>query len=304
MKLKKAIESFLVEQKARGNTVKTIKDYTQNLSYFLNFVGEIDVSSLDKSKILDYIVYLREKPKNLGHKNKKVKEDVFVSSVTVQSYVRHLKAFLAWLYENEFIEINLASKVKLPKAKKELKKILSDDEISRIFNACKYTTYVLRNKLIISLMLYSGLRASEVVLIEKNNYDSKNKLLTVFGKGQKERIVPIGKVTAEYLDSYLAEENKYNYFRWQKYLFVDWKGKRVTYNALRLMIERIAQRSKVKRLHAHLLRHTFATRYLIKTKGDITSLKAILGHTSLKIVENYLHLATSYSIGQYREFCE
>lgn len=70
------------------------------------------------------------------------------------------------------------------------------------------------------------------------------------------------------------------------------------------MVERIAKRSKVKRLHPHLLRHTFATRYLIKTKGDITSLKAILGHTSLKIVENYLHLATSYSIGQYREFCE
>ncbi len=304
MKLNKAIESFLVEQKARGNTVKTIKDYTQILFYFFNFVGEIDVSSLDKSKILDYIVYLREKPKNLGHKNKKIKEDVFVSSVTVQSYVRHLKVFLAWLYENEFIEIDLAPKVKLPKAKKELKKILSDDEINRIFNACKYTTYALRNKLIISLMLYSGLRASEVVFIEKNNYDSKNKLLTVFGKGQKERIVPIGKVTAEYLNLYLAEENKYNYFRRQKYLFIDSEGKRITYNALRLMVERIAKRSKVKRLHPHLLRHTFATRYLIKTKGDITSLKAILGHTSLKIVENYLHLATSYSIGQYREFCE
>ena len=304
MKLNKAIESFLMEQKARGNTLKTIKDYEQNLFYFFDFVGNIDIVLLDKSKILDYIVYLREKPKNLGHKYKKVKEDVFVSSVTVQSYVRHLKAFLSWLFENEFIEVDLAGKVKLPKAKKELIKILSDDEINRIFNACKYSVYALRNKLIISLMLYSGLRASEVVFIEKSNYDSKNKLLTVFGKGQKERIVPIGKITAEYLDLYIAEENRYNYFRVQKYLFCDWKGKRMTYNALRLMMVRISKRSDVKRLHPHLLRHTFATRYLIKTKGDITSLKAILGHTSLKIVENYLHLATSYSIGQYREFCE
>ena len=70
------------------------------------------------------------------------------------------------------------------------------------------------------------------------------------------------------------------------------------------MISRLAKRSKINRLHAHLLRHTFATRYLIKTKGDITSLKAILGHTSLKVVENYLHLAMSYSIGQYKEFCD
>jgi len=85
---------------------------------------------------------------------------------------------------------------------------------------------------------------------------------------------------------------------------VNLEGERITYNAIRLMINRVSKRSKVKRLHPHLLRHTFATKYLIKTKGDITSLKVILGHTSLKVVENYLHLAMSYSIGQYREFCD
>lgn len=300
MKLNKAIESFLKEQKARGNTLKTIEDYRQNLSYFTDYAGDIEVSELDKQQILNYIVYLREKPKNLGHKNKEVKEDVFISSVTLQTYVRHLKAFLKWLYEEEIINIDLAAKVKLPKAKKELKKILTDEEIKAIFNVC----LSLRDKLIISLMLYSGLRASEVICIEKNNYDSKNKLLTVFGKGQKERIVPVGKVTAEYLDSFLADENKYYYYRKQKYLFINVIGEPMTYNALRLMVSRVAKQSKVKRLHPHLLRHTFATRYLVKTKGDITSLKAILGHTSLKMVENYLHLATEYSIGQYREFCD
>jgi len=304
MKLQQTINLFLQEQKARGNTISTIRDYERNLSYFVDFCGNVDILTIDKSKIIDFIVYLREKPKNLGHKNKKVYDNTFVSSVTIQSYVRHLKVFLTWCYENDFIQIDLSSKVKLPKAKKELKKILSEEEINVIFKACDKSEYSLRDKLIISLMLHSGLRASEVVLLKKSNYNQKNKLLIVFGKGQKERIVPIGKITEQYLVEFIKQQNHNKYFKVQEYLFINADGKRITYNAIRLMIDRVAKRSKIKRLHPHLLRHTFATRYLIKTKGDITSLKVILGHTSLKVVENYLHLAMSYSIAQYREFCD
>jgi len=275
MKLQKVIDSFLQEQKARGNTNSTIRDYERNLSYFVNFCGDIDISTIDKSKIIDYIVYLREKPKNLGHKNKKVYDNTFVSSVTIQSYVRHLKVFLTWCYENDYIDTDLSAKIKLPKAKKELIKILSDEEIESIFKACDRGDYRLRDKLIISLMLHSGLRANEVALLKKANYNSKAKLYIVFGKGQKERIVPIGKTTAQYLDEFIEENNKYYYFRRQEYLFVDSYSRRITYNAIRLMIDRVAKRSKVERLHPHLLRHTFATRYLVKTKGDITSLKVI-----------------------------
>ena len=302
MKLDQAIELFLQEQKARGNTVKTCKDYKQYLTYFLNYCGDIDIVHIDKSKILSYIVYLREKPKNLGHKNKKVYNDVFVSSCTIQTYIRHLRAFFTWCYENEYTEINLSDKFKLPKAKKELKKILTDDEIERIFNACKRTDESLRNSLIISLMLYSGLRANEVVTLRKDSYNQENNTLIVFGKGQKERIVPIGKRTDELYKQYVKEYK--TLLKNNEFLFFNIDKSPITYNAIRLMLDRIAKRSGVKRLHLHLLRHTFATNYLIKTKGDITSLKAILGHTSLKMVENYLHLAMSYSIGQYREFCE
>lgn len=302
MNLNNIIDLFLQEQKARGNTVKTCKDYKQYLTYFLNYCGDIDILEIDKNKILSYIVYLREKPKNLGHKNKKVDKNVFVSSCTIQTYVRHLRAFFTWCYENEYTEINLSDKFKLPKAKKELKKILTDGEISRIFLACKNTDDSLRNILIISLMLYSGLRASEVVNIKKDSYNLDDNTLVVFGKGQKERIVPIGKKTDYYYRKYLKISKLH--FPRSDYLFFNWGKTPITYNTIRLMIDRVAKNSKVYRLHPHLLRHTFATRYLVKTKGDITSLKAILGHTSLKMVETYLHLAMEYSIGQYREFCE
>lgn len=298
MKLSEAIILFLKEQKARGNTEKTIKIYERNLSYFVDFSKDIDVAAITKSTVIDYMVYLREKPKNFGHKYKKINSTEKLSSVTVQSYIRHLKCFIAWLYENEYVEIDLSKKLKLPKAFKGIKRILTDDEISKIFKACEYTNESVRNKLILSLMLHSGLRANEVVKLKWDDFIPKENLLTVTGKGQKERIVPIGNFTLNLLKNYKEELIFYRC----KNLFLTKQLKPITYSTINSMIKRIAKSSGVKRLHAHLLRHTFATRYLVKTKGDIVSLQAIMGHTTVKMCQHYLHLATEYSIGQYREF--
>lgn len=298
MKLTQAIEMFLMEQIARGNTKKTIDVYRRNLSYFVDFYDDIDVAELDKGKIINYMVYLREKPKNLGHKFKKVDKNKNVSSVTVQSYIRHLKCFLSWLFENEYIEVDLSKKVKLPKAVKCIKRILMEDEIKKIFWTCNATKESDRNKLIISLMLHSGLRVNEVVKLNWEDFNSTDNLLTVFGKGQKERIVPVGEFTSNLIKEYWCYIGKQS----SGSMFLTNKRKPITYSTINTMIKRLAKNSGVNRLHSHLLRHTFATRYLMKTKGDLISLQAIMGHTTMKMCQHYLHLATEYTIGQYREF--
>lgn len=297
MKIKIAIDTFLQEQKARGNTVKTYKNYKQNLSYFADFLGDEDVKNITKSTLVDYVVYLQNKVKNESHHYKKINDKERMSSVTVQSYCRHLKTFIGWLYENEYIDINLYAKFRTPKAQKSIINILTEQEIKKIFRACKESPECLRNKLIISLMLYSGLRANEVVTLQKENVFLKKGLVKVFGKGQKERIVPIGDTTMKLIEEYLQ------IYKPKKEFIVNLQREPVTYESINAFIRRLAKRTKIPRLHAHLLRHTFATNYLIKSSGDISSLKTILGHTSLKMVENYLHLATSYSLGQYRKFC-
>lgn len=297
MKLQEAINIFLFEQKARGNTDKTILNYKQNLSYFVEFLGDVNIEILTKNNLLEYVVYLREKTKNISHTHKIANNKDKISSVSIQSYCRHLKVFLSWCYEEEYIEINLSAKFRLPKAQKSIINILTSDEINKIFNSCSCSCYAVRNKLIIALMLYSGLRANEVVTLKTNNIFFDSGLIKVLGKGNKERIVPVGDFTLELL-------KKYNHiYEDKEYFILSDDSSPITYNAINNIIKRIAKRTGIKRLHSHLLRHTFATNYLVKTKGDITSLKTILGHTSLKIVENYLHLAMSYSLEQYREFC-
>lgn len=295
MTVNEAIEVFLKEQKARGNSVKTISSYKANLNRFYEFIGDMDVKNINKKTIMDFIIYLQEKPKNTGHSKKKVDNDIKISSVTVRSYTRDVKAFMNWLYFEELVDVCIFDKMKLPRAFKPVIRILSEYEIEKIIKYCrKCGQYATRNELLILLMLDCGLRATEVCTIELKNIDLKNGILIVKGKGNKERIVPIGHKTFEFMKKHLENCKT-------KFLFEDRYGNPLNYNSLSCIIKRMKLDTGIENLHAHLLRHTFATLYIVNG-GDIKSLQAILGHTSLKMCENYLHLAASYSISQYKKY--
>lgn len=295
MTVNEAIEVFLKEQKARGNSLKTISSYKANLNRFYEFIGDIEVKSINKKTIMDFIIYLQEKPKNTGHSKKKVDNDIKISSVTVRSYTRDVKAFMNWLYFEELVDVCIFDKMKLPRAFKPVIRILSEYEIEKIIQYCRRCgQYATRNELLILLMLDCGLRATEVCTIELKNIDLKNGILIVKGKGNKERIVPIGFKTLEFMKKHLIKCKT-------KFLFEDRYGNPLSYNSLSCIIKRMKVDTGVENLHAHLLRHTFATLYIVNG-GDIKSLQAILGHTSLKMCENYLHLAASYSISQYKKY--
>lgn len=296
MTVSEAINIFLIEQKARGNTLKTINNYSSILGYFLTFTNDIDISLIDKSLLLDYIIYLQNRIKNVEHKYKKIDDTSRMSSITIKTYCRHLKVFLNWLYENDYIDINVSAKFKLPKAQKKLINILSPAEIDIIFNATEKTNESLRNMVIISLMLYSGLRLSEVCNIKTDNVFLDKKLIKVMGKGQKERIVPINDFTFNCINNYLETMQPSEYF------ILNRNKQKVTKDSICCLVRRISVKTGIKRLHPHLFRHTFATRYLI-AGGDVNSLSLILGHTTLKMTEVYVHLATSYSISHYRKYC-
>lgn len=296
MTVNEAIDIFLKEQKARGNTLKTIDNYSSILGYFADFSKNIDVNLINKPLLLDYIIYLQNRIKNIEHKYKKHDDNARMSSITIKSYCRHLKVFLNWLYENDYIDINVAAKFRLPKAQKKLISILTPAEIDTIFKCVRNTNEFPRNTVCIALMLYSGLRLSEVCSLKTENVFLDKKLIKVMGKGQKERIVPINDFTYDAIRSYLS------FIQPSEYFILNRDRKKITKDALSCLIRRISLRTGIKKLHPHLFRHTFATRYLI-SGGDVNSLSLILGHTTLKMTETYVHLATSYSISNYRKYC-
>ena len=125
-----------------------------------------------------------------------------------------------------------------------------------------------------------------------DNLNLKDGCIKVIGKGAKERIVPIGKFVQMELLHYIEKVRPQPYGSDYNKLFLSRGGKPITSNTLKLVFSRMANKSGIKRLHAHLCRHTFAINYLLNG-GDIFSLKSILGHTSLDMVNNYIHFTST-----------
>lgn len=172
----------------------------------------------------------------------------------------------------------------MPKATRKTISILSAAEIQNILSFVSG-----RNELIVLLMLECGLRRSEVSSLRcEDIYDN---YFIVRGKGNKERIVPMSDYIRVPLLEFLFESRLKN----QELLL------NVSGNAIKMLFQKLKKKTGIKRLHPHLLRHTFATLYLVNG-GDISRLQLILGHESIQITQVYLHLAQTYALREGNRF--
>jgi len=281
MTLSEAILEFMIDQRTRGNSAATLSYYDNVLSFFSDFAGNIELIDLTLPLCRQYYLKL---------------SDSGIKSVSIQSYIRGLRAFLNWLYRNEYIDTDICNKFRLPKATREIIDILTDEEIHHLFSSIGNRSWLaLRNRLIIALMLDSGLRRHEVVTLTMSSVYFKDRYIIVKqGKGDKQRIVPFGEFTADILARYL-KATEFNKDR--EALLIKVSDNRygwdpITDVTLKQLFRKLKRRTGISKLHPHLLRHTFATRYL-ENGGNIYTLQAILGHTSLEMVKRYLHLAST-----------
>jgi integrase/recombinase XerC/integrase/recombinase XerD len=301
IKIDDAIQQFLVDQELKGNTKKTIMFYDNNLRYFREFIKDkLLVSDIDMADLNGYLLMLKKKPKLENHPFKP-KVDKPISTTTVQTYVRAVRGFVGWLYKEGYIPDNLQDKYKLPKAIKKTVEILSDEEIETVMKAFNVKSELgLRNACLVALMLDCGLRRNEALYLDYDNVHISQGIIKVIGKGQKERIVPLGLYTKKLLLKYI------NGFRPMpeydtKRLFISKDLKPMTENSIKQLFLRLRKKCKIDRLHPHMLRHTFATKYLMNG-GDVFSLQQILGHTSLEMVRKYSHIASAYMINNHKRF--
>lgn len=301
VRLENVIEQFLVDQELKGNTEATIQFYKRCLKYFLRFIGNDKFTEdISIEELKAYLMYLKNRER---FANSIVKPKIArpVSSVTVQTYIRALRSFCAWLFAEGYIKEDLAGKFKLPRAVKKVIEILSDEEIHNLMKSMKHTTELgLRNSCMVALMLDCGLRRNEVLAIDYDNVHISQSVIKVFGKGQKERIVPLGLYTKKLLLKYIGGFRPMPVYE-TKRLFLDKECKPISECALKQLFRRLRQKTGIERLHPHILRHTFATKYLMNG-GDIFSLQQILGHTSLEMVRRYSHLASSYVVLNYKKY--
>jgi len=179
---------------------------------------------------------------------------------------------------------------------------LTPQEIKKVISSINKNVYSgERNCAILVTLLDSGLRASEVTGITLDNLNLKDGYIKITGKGDKERIVPIGKFVQMELLHYIEKVRPQPYYGDCDKLFLSRGGKPITVNTVKLVFSRLAKGSGVNRLHAHLCRHTFAINYLLNG-GDIFSLREILGHTTLEMVNHYLHFTSSQITSQHHKY--
>ena len=271
MKLNNLVEKYLIEQRCRGNTNFTLDYYRTVLSRFVDFCGDVPAEELTLELCQEYYFNLRSNE---------------LSSGSVQTYIRGLRAFLSWCYDFGYISTDITARFKLPKAQRKTIDVLTDEEIVRLFSCFPDNFIGKRNLCMSVLMLDSGLRLNEVVTLESSQIHLEDRYCIVNGKCQKQRIVPLGSVSCSCLDNYLSVRPD------SKYVFCKHDGEPITRDIIKNSFRKLRKTTDIDRLHPHLLRHTFATRYL-ENGGDIYRLQVILGHTSLEMVKKYLHISTN-----------
>lgn len=283
--LKKYEEYLLYEKKYPLNTVNS---YISDISFFLSYISSMNkkVTDVDKNIVRNYL---------------KILSDLKYNNSTIARKLSSLRSYFTYLLANKKIKNNIFNLINNPKKEKKLPNFLTYQEFEDlIFSIDNNDIYAKRNKLILELLLASGLRVSELVNIKLEDIDINNKSIRVVGKGSKERIVYFNLHTETSLKDYLDNSrSKLLKNRKSSYLFINNKSTKLTREGVFEIINKIATKANIKHhLSPHVLRHTFAT-FLLNEGADIRSVQTLLGHESLSTTQIYTHITSDALKSEY-----
>lgn len=279
--------NYLIIDKNYSENTKL--SYFEELKKFNTFLNKINKNSINvkKEDINNYFSQLY---------------DESLESKSISHSVSTLKSFYKYLTINKIINSNPLDSIKLPKIKKTIPKSLSMEEVDILLNIEVNDKYSSRNKAMLELMYATGLRVSELVNLKLQDIDLNNCLIRIIGKGNKERIIPVGDYALEatklylnlYRDSFL--KGKVN-----DYLFVTSQNKPMTRQQFFKIIKKLALELNIKTdFSPHTLRHSFAT-HLLDNGADLRSIQEFLGHTSISTTQVYTYVSKEKIREKYNE---
>ena len=217
---------------------------------------------------------------------------IFIEGLGAKSIQRRLSAirsFMNYLLREGMIKNNPADGVKTPKAPKKLPGVLDIQQISQLLDIQETDPLSLRDKAIMELIYSSGLRLSEIVRLNPIDLNLSDKSLTVIGKGDKTRMLPIGNEAIKSLRSWLSCRNELANPE-EEALFVGSRGNRLSRRSIQSRIKHWARKNGIQQdVYPHLLRHSFAT-HMLEASGDLRAVQELLGHKDISTTQVYTHL--------------
>ena len=271
-----AVEGFLALAAARL-APRTVEAYRRDLAHLQGWLGRSPADA-SADELAAYVAQLRA--------DGLAATTIARRLAAVRSFFRH-QVLLGARTDNP------AANVELPKRRRALPRTLSPAEVERLLDAAAGTTpRALRDQALGELLYGAGLRVSEAVSLDRQAVDLENRLVRCFGKGSKERVVPMGREATEALRRYLARGRPFLDKRHRPELFLNARGGPLTRQGVFLILRRLADKAGLEpeRVHPHLLRHSFAT-HLLEGGADLRAVQEMLGHADLSTTELYTHVS-------------
>lgn len=267
--------NYLITEKHYSN--HTVTAYTTDLKQFEQYIKEAfdktDAKDVNSDMIRDWIMQQSE--------NK-------ICNRSINRKIASLRTYFRFLIKAHEVEKNPLLKISPIKSSKRNPIFIMEDDMDKIIHIIEYedSFYGKRDKLIISLLYATGIRKSELLSLEENDFEFSTQELRVFGKRRKERVIPIGNKIISLLKEYLEQRKALDID--EKTLFVNDNYKVLSIAQLDKIVKKYLSVANVERKTPHILRHTFAT-HLINEGADIMNVKELLGHQSLEATQIYTH---------------
>jgi len=310
--LARTIDDYLQDHEGGNSSRKTLEWHHTALGLLQTFLQEERgitlVAEVDASDISAWFAYLRKASGKHGRPR---------AERTIQTYARSVRAFFHWLVRREIIERNPFDRVVFPRVGKPLIQTIEPEEFEQLLLACAppgesgpmADRAAVRNRAILWLLYDTGIRVSELCGLRLGDFDRRHGLITVRGKGSKERRVALGANCLRNLLYYLDRHrpNEEELAEWgsagEDHVFLAETRTPLTKNGVEMLFSRIRKRAGItdKRISPHILRHTFAVRYLV-LGNDPFSLQELLGHEDMTTVKNYMHMNDTTIQAQKRKF--
>lgn len=264
----------------KGLAQNTLDSYRRDLNKFISFLKKQKISE-PASATRDLITRYLNSLKQSGQ-----------APSTISRNIASIRSFFNFLVQEGVVEENPAQQLETPRLEKKLPRVLTAKEVDKLLCQPQLTdSNGLRDKAMLELLYASGIRVSELVLLNVADFNPEVGFLRCKGKGMKERIVPIGTMAINFVQEYL-HNNRYKLTKKneEKALFVNHHGSRLTRQGFWKILKKYVQKSKIAGdITPHTLRHSFAT-HLLENGADLRSVQEMLGHSDISTTQIYTQI--------------
>ena len=266
----------------KGLSLNTLNAYNSDLIKYLDFLFAKDIKDIGKTSdltIISFVSILKKKG---------------LSNRSIARHLTSIKMFYNFLYEEHHIKENPTINIETPKRETKLPNVLSIDEVNLLLQKPDRNTHIgLRDAAFLELLYATGLRVTEIVSLSLNDINLNAGYLIAFGKGSKERLIPIGEVSLNLIRTYLEKSRPALLKKKQShYLFPNRSGKPMTRQGFWKLLKKYSTAAGIKKnISPHTLRHSFAS-HLLERGADLRSVQIMLGHVDISTTQIYTHVTT------------